>query len=179
MLDSGQCSPLHRSLTYVTGHYYIGDTELTPNWCNNRNSRLGRAMGKVKSRKVTAKATRRKPSARSDGSVKAARRSRSKAKAPYTGKKSGRAGKERGRGGAKSEKGARPELQIRKLDPLRVCGERTSVVQLFRVDEQLTEGRAAGARQVHLVFNDRHGWYCEHGRSCHAVSAVMRHAGIR
>ncbi len=72
-----------------------------------------------------------------------------------------------------------PALRIRKLDPLRICGERTSVVQLFRVEEQLVGGKAARARQVHLVFNDRHGWYCEHGRSCHAVSAVMRHARIR
>lgn len=73
-----------------------------------------------------------------------------------------------------------PVLQIRQLDPIRVCGDRTSVLQLFRVDEQaMAVGKAAGARQVHLVFNDRHGWYCEHGRSCHAVSAVMRHAGIR
>ncbi|HEX2779478.1 MAG TPA: hypothetical protein VHM30_08260 [Gemmatimonadaceae bacterium] len=73
-----------------------------------------------------------------------------------------------------------PVLHIRQLDPIRVCGDRTSVVQLFRVDEQaVAVGKAAGSRQVHLVFNDRHGWYCEHGRSCHAVSAVMRHAGIR
>ena len=167
------------SLTYVTSYYYIDDTELTPNWCNNRNSRLGRAMGKVKSRKVTAKATRRKPSARSAGGVKAARQSPSKPKTASAKKRSGRVGRKEGRAGVKSEKAARPELQIRRLDPLRVCGERTSVVQLFRVDEELTEGKAAGARQVHLVFNDRHGWYCEHGRSCHAVSAVMRHAGIR
>ena len=74
---------------------------------------------------------------------------------------------------------AAPALNIRELDPLRICGDRTSVVKLFRVDEQLVTGKAAGARQVHLVFNDRHGWYCEHGRSCHAVSAVMRHARIR
>ena len=73
-----------------------------------------------------------------------------------------------------------PALTIRELDPVRVCGDRTSVTQLFRVDETLVPtGKAAGSRQVHLVFNDRHGWYCEHGRSCHAVSAVMRHAGIR
>lgn len=136
-------------------------------------------MGKVKSRKVTAKATRRKPSARSAGAVKAARPSPSKPKTASAKKRSGRVGNKQGRAGVKSEKAARPELQIRRLDPLRVCGERTGVVQLFRVDEELTEGKAAGARQVHLVFNDRHGWYCEHGRSCHAVSAVMRHAGIR
>jgi hypothetical protein len=136
-------------------------------------------MGKVKSRKVAAKATRRKPSARSTGTLKGTGRSPSTVKKAAAGKGSGRHGKKPGRAGAKAAAAARPELQIRKLDPLRVCGERTSVVQLFRVDEQLIEGRAAGARLVHLVFNDRHGWYCEHGRSCHAVSAVMRHARIR
>ena len=73
-----------------------------------------------------------------------------------------------------------PVLAIRELDPIRICGDRTSVTQLFRVDETIVPtGKAASSRQVHLVFNDRHGWYCEHGRSCHAVSAVMRHAGIR
>ena len=73
-----------------------------------------------------------------------------------------------------------PALTIRELDPVRICGDRTSVTHLFRVDETLVPtGKAASSRQVHLVFNDRHGWYCEHGRSCHAVSAVMRHAGIR
>ena len=73
-----------------------------------------------------------------------------------------------------------PPLAIRELDPVRICGDRTSVIQLFRVDETVVpNGKAASSRQVHLVFNDRHGWYCEHGRSCHAVSAVMRHAGIR
>ena len=72
-----------------------------------------------------------------------------------------------------------PSFAIRELDPLRICGGATSVVQLFRADEVPTPSTAAKGRQIHLVFNDRHGWYCEHGRSCHAVSAVMRHAGIR
>ena len=136
-------------------------------------------MRKVKSRKVPAKVTRPARSSSPTGRKKAARGAKSK---PTRVKKAKGSVGETKRGatiGAKSAKAARPELQIRELDPLRVCGGRTSVVQLFRVDEQLLEGKAAGARQVHLVFNDRHGWYCEHGRSCHAVSAVMRHAGIR
>lgn len=74
---------------------------------------------------------------------------------------------------------AAPAFAIRELDPLRICGGATSVVQLFRADEVPAASTAAKGRQIHLVFNDRHGWYCEHGRSCHAVSAVMRHAGIR
>ena len=131
-------------------------------------------MKKVKSRRAPATATRQ---------PKAATR-RSSAKAKPTAGKTGQAGRGKPvkpgtRKGAKAVAPAKPELQIRELDPLRVCGDRTSVVQLFRVDEQLVGGRVAGARQVHLVFNDRHGWYCEHGRSCHAVSAVMRHARIR
>lgn len=80
--------------------------------------------------------------------------------------------------GAKAPPAA-PVFAIRELDPLRICGGATSVVQLFRADEVSTASTAAKGRQIHLVFNDRHGWYCEHGRSCHAVSAVMRHAGIR
>ena len=82
----------------------------------------------------------------------------------------------------------KPVLVFRELDPVRVCGERTTVVRLFRVDETISRSAAekrgsrsllAGGRQSHLVFNDRHGWYCEHGRSCHAVTAVMRHARVR
>ena len=34
-----------------------------------------------------------------------------------------------------------------------------------------------GTPAVHLVFFDRHGWYCEHGRSCHAVDDVRKLAG--
>jgi len=136
-------------------------------------------MRKVKSRKVAAKVTRPTRSAPRSGQKKPS--GRAKSASGRVQKAEGSRGGTKGRAtiGAKTAKAARPELQIRELDPLRVCGGRTSVVQLFRVDEQLLEGKAAGARQVHLVFNDRHGWYCEHGRSCHAVSAVMRHAGIR
>ena len=116
-------------------------------------------MKKVRSRLVPAKVKRRVPAAKNSVGANTVRRS---ARKP-----------------TKAAAALAPALRIRKLDPLRICGERTSVVQLFRVDEQLLTGKAAGARQVHLVFNDRHGWYCEHGRSCHAVSAVMRHARIR
>jgi hypothetical protein len=123
-------------------------------------------MKKVKSRRAPATATRQ-PKAATGRSRKPTKPAGRKATKPAA------------RKGAKAVVPAKPGLQIRELDPLRVCGDRTSVVQLFRVDEQLVGGKVAGARQVHLVFNDRHGWYCEHGRSCHAVSAVMRHARIR
>jgi hypothetical protein len=43
------------------------------------------------------------------------------------------------------------------------------VQHLFRVDETVN-----GTSATHLVFFDRHGWYCEHGRSCPAVDDVRR-----
>lgn len=61
-------------------------------------------------------------------------------------------------------------VKVRELDPIAKCGPATSVEQLFRVDE-LT-GRES---TVHLVFFDRHGWYCVHGPRCAAVSDVHSH----
>ena len=58
------------------------------------------------------------------------------------------------------------------LDPVRKCGPRTSVERLIRVVEK----RDAGVVN-HLVFFDRHGWYCEHGRACPAVAPARKHAG--
>ena len=56
-------------------------------------------------------------------------------------------------------------IEIRELDPVRKCGPGTSVQFLYRVIE-----RRPGELPVsHLVYFDRHGWYCEHGRSCAAV----------
>jgi hypothetical protein len=55
-------------------------------------------------------------------------------------------------------------FRVRALDPLAMCGAETSVRQLYRVDEA-----AEGVLRAHLVFFDRHGWYCEHGRTCPAV----------
>ena len=140
-------------------------------------------MKKVKPRRATATATRQ-PKAATRGARKgaklAARKGGAESAARNTVKPArGKPAKQGARKRAKGAAPAKPPLQIRELDPLRVCGDRTSVVQLFRVDEPVVGGKVAGGRQVHLVFNDRHGWYCEHGRSCHAVTAVMRHARIR
>jgi hypothetical protein len=55
--------------------------------------------------------------------------------------------------------------KIRELDPMRKCGPATSVRFLYRVDETKD-----GVVRPHLVYYDRHGWYCEHGRNCGAVS---------
>jgi transcription elongation GreA/GreB family factor len=60
-------------------------------------------------------------------------------------------------------------IRIRELDPYVKCGPDTSVTELYRVDEAVN-----GAKHVHLVFFDRHGWYCLHGRGCPAVNDVRR-----
>ena len=75
--------------------------------------------------------------------------------------------------GAKESKLPAPVLRavkVKQLDPLAKCGPATSVEQLFRVDED-TNGHAT----VHLVFLDRHGWYCVHGPRCAAVADVHLH----
>jgi len=58
---------------------------------------------------------------------------------------------------------------VRELDPIRKCGPGTSVQLLYRVDEAL--GKVV---RSHLVFFDRHGWYCEHGPGCVAVKDVHK-----
>ena len=74
-------------------------------------------------------------------------------------------------------KGARPakspvHVAVKSLDPLRKCGPKTTVQFLYRVDEEV-DGRST----PHLVFFDRHGWYCEHGRSCPAVGHARKFNG--
>jgi hypothetical protein len=61
---------------------------------------------------------------------------------------------------------------VRELDPQQKCGEGTSVQFLYRVDETVDERTT-----THLVFFDRHGWYCEHGRTCPAVAHAKKHNG--
>ena len=63
-------------------------------------------------------------------------------------------------------------VAIKALDPLRKCGPNTTVQLLYRVDESVD-----GRRTAHLVFFDRHGWYCEHGRTCPAVGHAKKHNG--
>jgi hypothetical protein len=60
-------------------------------------------------------------------------------------------------------------VAVKRLDPLRKCGPNTSVQFLYRVDEEVD-----GRNTPHLVFFDRHGWYCEHGRSCPAVGHARK-----
>jgi hypothetical protein len=65
-------------------------------------------------------------------------------------------------------------VRITELDPKAKCGAGTTVARLYRVEERVGDGRA-----THLVFNDRHGWYCQHGPACPAVNDVRRHVGRR
>jgi hypothetical protein len=67
------------------------------------------------------------------------------------------------------------EVAIKALDPLRKCGPNTSVLHMFRVDETLGGAHA----ETHLVFFDRHGWYCVHGRTCKAVEDVRKLGAMR
>ena len=60
-------------------------------------------------------------------------------------------------------------VRIRAMDPVRMCGRGTSVTALYRVEETLDQTRVN-----HLVFFDRHGWYCEHGKQCGAVNDVQK-----
>jgi hypothetical protein len=55
----------------------------------------------------------------------------------------------------------RPTIDV--LDAREVVGQGTAVEHLVRVRFRPNEA-------PHLVFHDRHGWYCEdHGPSCRAV----------
>jgi hypothetical protein len=80
-------------------------------------------------------------------------------------------GQRRAKPAARSTRSSKPaeDVRIRQLDPQAVCGPRTQVQQLFRVQDLLD-----GKPTVHLVYFDRHGWYCEHGPTCRAVDHVRR-----
>jgi hypothetical protein len=68
-------------------------------------------------------------------------------------------------------------VTIEPLDPWLMCGPDTSVRELWRVKEVV-----GGMRVFHLVFFDKYGWYCEHGRECRAVTDVrrlMKELGVR
>jgi hypothetical protein len=62
-----------------------------------------------------------------------------------------------------------PSYELEPLDPWLMCGPDTTVTELWRVLE-----RREQETRYHLVYFDRYGWYCEHGRGCGAVSEVRR-----
>jgi hypothetical protein len=140
-----------------------------------RNSKSTAARGKAKgTNKGTKKGTRtrsRTPSApRKKGTTK---RGTAVKSVRATGKKTRQ--KRAGRRALAVVRG-RPapvvRVAVKPLDPLRKCGPNTTVQFLYRVDEQV-DGRST----AHLVFFDRHGWYCEHGRSCPAVGHARKFNG--
>ena len=66
-----------------------------------------------------------------------------------------------------------PPPEIEEIDPREAIGPDTRVSALYRV-------RYSEAKQVHLVYHDRHGWYCaEHGPKCPAVSDATTAASPR
>jgi hypothetical protein len=73
------------------------------------------------------------------------------------------------KGKRKEKAEVRRTVKVKALDPLEMCGKGTTVTRLFRVEERLNQ-----ARVHHLVFFDRHGWYCEHGKQCSAVKDVQK-----
>lgn len=55
------------------------------------------------------------------------------------------------------------QVSVTALDPRAVLGASTRVRGLWKVEWP-------GERRPHLVYHDRHGWYCEeHGPACPAV----------
>ena len=58
---------------------------------------------------------------------------------------------------------------VEPLDPWLMCGPDTTVTELWKVRE-----RRDKETHFHLVYFDRYGWYCEHGRNCSAVLEVRR-----
>ena len=70
---------------------------------------------------------------------------------------------------SKAKKEADRRVRVTEKDPTLMCGRGTSVERVFRVEEKTGKSKIA-----HLVFFDRHGWYCEHGAQCPAVSDVRK-----
>ena len=127
-------------------------------------------MGKVKKAGAGRSTRTKAPNGRPKKSAKKARRA-----GKTVGKKAKKAKKAKPARSAKPIKAAKAapvsSFALHLLDPVRKCGAGTSVQRLYRVDESSTDGSA----RVHLVFFDRHGWYCEHGRDCAAVSYARKH----
>ena len=69
----------------------------------------------------------------------------------------------------RKENAVKRTVRIRPMDPIEKCGKGTSVTQLYCVEERLDQ-----IRINHLVFFDRHGWYCEHGKQCGVVKDVQK-----
>lgn len=149
-----------------------------------RTSAIAKSADPAKRGRGAAAPAKPKPvrSAQKDKPAGATSRKRSVTKRASGGDTARKAARSRTAGG----KGGRPSVRatrggatqdtrvvrIRELNAQGKCGPGTSVVHLYRVDETQ---HGVGV-STHLVFFDRHGWYCEHGRTCPAVDDVRRHA---
>jgi len=111
----------------------------------------------------SVKRTRSKPKQRQSPKAVPKKISR---KAPRIAPKSRKAQKG-GKAPVKSAPAAK--FEIKELDPIRKCGPGTSVQILLRVIE-----RRDGEATNHLVFFDKYGWYCDHGRGCPAVAHARK-----
>ncbi len=60
-------------------------------------------------------------------------------------------------------------FSTRRLD-LSICGPRTNVHKVLSV----LESRDKKPFKYHMVFLDRHGWYCEDGPDCAAVKIAQQ-----
>ena len=137
---------------------------------------VGDSVTKVKQRRAIAGRTDGQAGARSGGAKPRRNKASAARKAPKaTPRKNAKRGvrhsgksDSRGRSRAMNDDSPRT-VRLRELDPRAKCGPGTSVERLFRVDETVK-----GTSIAHLVFFDRHGLYCEHGRSCPAVDDVRR-----
>jgi hypothetical protein len=170
-----------------------------PELRNERNTRLGGALGKVKKRGARKKrvgAATKKSSGKSSAKLSGGASKKRAAKRRISESGTSRDGKRKPsralsskpskvkRAGAKkaaaksvavsrSQKMIANRVQFRAalLDPIAKCGPGTSVQRLYRIDEVTSEG----AKRSHMVFFDRHGWYCEHGRDCPSVAHAKHH----
>lgn len=58
--------------------------------------------------------------------------------------------------------------EVVRMNPRAIAGQRTAVVEIVKVRMRSNEA-------PHLIFNDRHGWYCEtHGTQCAAISLAKQ-----
>lgn len=58
------------------------------------------------------------------------------------------------------------KIEVMRLNPRAVAGQHTAVLEIVRV-------RFRAKEAPHMVFHDRHGWYCEtHGARCAAVGVA-------
>jgi hypothetical protein len=128
-------------------------------------AKVKKRTGVTGERNVKGKSAGRKAKG-TEQAVKKAARARPRKRAA-SGKKG--SSKAKGRKQVKAARVPVVRMAVKALDPLRKCGPKTTVQFLYRVDEEVD-----GRNTPHLVFFDRHGWYCEHGRSCPAVGHARK-----